>query len=81
MVRPQSIHDAVAAAVRDVGLCDEPSHMIRTILLRDRYFVGHKYRFDGGYAIWIAATDAIEVYSDDGSLLKTVALRPSEDAA
>jgi hypothetical protein len=60
------------------GLASGPASLMRTILLRDRYFVGHKYRFDGGYAVWLAETNMIEVYDDGGKLLKTVALGRSQ---
>ena len=38
---------------------------------------------DGGYAIRLAGKNAIEVYDDDGKLLKTVSLEETEkkDAA
>jgi hypothetical protein len=77
----ETIHDAVVAVLHSMGLCDDSGSLIRTILLRDRHFVGHKYRFDGGYATWIAAKNTIEVFGDDGKLLKTVALGRSEEAA
>jgi hypothetical protein len=78
MDRPATIHDLVAATLRSMGLCDDPACLIRTILLRDRYFVGQKYRFDGGYAAWVAETNVIEVYGDDGKLLQTFPLGRSE---
>jgi hypothetical protein len=78
MDQPETIHDIVAATLRSMGLCQDPSSLIRTILLRDRYFVGHKYRFDGGWATWLVQTNVIEVYDDHGNLLKTVALGRSE---
>ena len=47
------------------------------------YFVGHKYRIDGGHAIRRAGTNAIEIYDNDGELLKTVSLGETDkkDAA
>jgi hypothetical protein len=74
MLPGNSIHDVVAAMLNEMGFCVAPGSMIRTILLRDRYFVGHKYRFDGGYAAWVAKTNVVEVYDDQGKLLKTEAL-------
>jgi hypothetical protein len=68
-----TIHDTVAATLTEMGLCEAPAAFVRTVLIRDGYFVGEKYRFDGGYAAWIAATSMIEVYDDAGKLLKTVA--------
>jgi hypothetical protein len=68
-VQPESIYESVVAAITDSGF-SEPSSMIRTILLRDRRFIGEKYRFESGYAIWHAEGSTVEVYNDDGSLLK-----------
>ena len=75
---PETIRDTVAAVLRKMGLCEDPGAMLWTILFRDRHFVGHKYRFDGGYAAWVAETNVIEVYGDDGKILTTVALGRSK---
>jgi ABC-type Fe3+-hydroxamate transport system substrate-binding protein len=63
-----------------MGIC---AVSMRTILIQKGYFVGHKYRFDGGYAIRLAGKNAIEIYDDDGKMLKTVSLEEIEkkDAA
>ncbi len=74
----ETIHDIVAATLCDMGLCQAPAALIHTILLRDGHFIGHKYRFDGGYAAWVAATNVIEVYGDDGKLVRTIILTRSE---
>jgi hypothetical protein len=68
------IHDAIEALLREMGLCAAPAPLLRTILVHDGYFVGEKYRFDGGCATWMAKTNVIEVCDDEGKLLKTVAL-------
>jgi hypothetical protein len=73
------IHEAVAATLAEMGLCKVPPAFIRTVLIRDGYFVGEKYRFDGGCAIWLAKTSAIEVYDDDQNLLKTVNVETSDE--
>jgi hypothetical protein len=78
MDQPATIHDVVAATLRSMGLCRDPASLIRTILLRDCHFIGHKYRFDGGYAAWVAETNIIEVYDGDGKLLTTFALGTTE---
>ena len=41
------------------------------MLMHDGYFVGWKFRYDGGHAIMRAGSNAIECYADDGTLLKT----------
>ena len=57
-----------------MGICVS----IRTILIQNGYFVGHKYRFDGGYAIRLAGKNEIEFYDQAGVLLKTVSLGETE---
>ena len=67
-------HDSVTAALAATGICAS----MRTILIQKGYFVGHKYRFDGGYAIRLAGKNVIEVYDDVGKLLKTVTLEETD---
>ncbi len=82
MEPPETGHDIVAATLRNMGLCQVPASLIHTILLRDGHFVGQKFRFDGGYAAWVAATNVIEVYGDDGKLVQTIVLtRPESGEA
>ncbi len=64
----QSIQERVAATLAELGL-PAPTSFIQTILMKDGYFVGHKLRYDGGYAILRAGT--IEFYDGQGRLLKT----------
>jgi hypothetical protein len=46
-----------------------------TAIIKKGYLVCHKYRFDGGYAVWLMIQkNAIEIYDNDGKLLKTVTL-------
>ncbi len=71
------VRDAVTATLRELGAC--AAAPIRTILIQNGYFVGHKYRFhDGGYAVWLLEKKAIEIYDNDGELLKTVSLEVTE---
>jgi hypothetical protein len=72
-----TLHDLVFATLAEMDLASTQESLIRTILLRDGFFVGHKYRFDSGYAVWVAETNVIEVYDDEGKLLKTVPLGSS----
>ena len=78
MGQSQSIQDVVAATLAEMGLCSAPAALLHTVLIHDRYFVGHKYRFDGGYAVWLVQTNVIEIYGDDGKLLKTLTLEATE---
>ena len=67
--------DFVTATLREMGIGTPP---MRTILIQKGYFVGHKYRFDGGYAIRLAGKNEIEIYDDAGKLLKTVSSEETE---
>ncbi len=71
----EEVHDVVVATLREMGLCAAPS---RTILIQKGHFIGHKYRFDGGYAIRMAGKNVVEVFDDDGKVFKTVRLEESD---
>ena len=74
------IHDLMAATLSELGL-PAPTNFIQTMLMKDRYFVGWKFHYDGGYAIWLADGSTIEFYDERGKLLKTVALEDERGAA
>jgi hypothetical protein len=65
---PESVSEVVAAALRGMGLEADEAALNRTILIRDGNFVGHKFRFDGGYALWLAEKGVLEVYTDSGNM-------------
>ena len=58
--------------LKELGL--DAAALSHTLLIRDGYFVGFKYRFDGGCAVWLIEKKVIEVYDGDGKLLKTAIL-------
>ncbi|MEN6602125.1 MAG: hypothetical protein ABFD86_06885 [Bryobacteraceae bacterium] len=76
----QSIHDLVAATITELGL-PAPDDIIQTILMKDRYFVGWKFRFDGGYVILRASDSTIEFYDEQRKLLKKVTSETETGAA
>jgi hypothetical protein len=55
--------------------------VIRTLLLRDRYFVGHKFRCGGFQAVWLVGGDEIEFYDEGGTLMRTIRLEADEKRA
>lgn len=75
MNQPRSISEVVAATLQEMGL---PAPTFRTILLRDRHFVGYKWHFDGGYAVCPAEENVIKLYDDEGKLLKRAALEEGD---
>ena len=75
-----SIQDLVAATLAELGL-PAPTNIIQTMLMHDGYFVGWKFRYDGGYGVLHAGGNTIEVYDEQGTLLKTVALEDKRGEA
>jgi hypothetical protein len=50
----------------------------QTILIKDRYFVGHRYRCGELQAVVLAGATVIEFYDKTGRLLKSVGLEETE---
>ena len=75
-----SIHELVSGTLAKLGV-PAPATVIQTMLMKDGYFVGHKLRYDGGYAICLAGGNIIEFYDEQGTLLTTVALEAETGAA
>ena len=80
MDQATSMRDLVAATLTELGL-PAPESLIQTLLLQDGYFVGYKFRYEGGYAILRADRDKLAFYDDDGTLLKTVPVSIDQGAA
>lgn len=76
----QSIHETVAAAVADLGL-PAPASFIQTMLLKDGYFVGWKLRYDGGHALLHSSGNTLELFDDEGTLMKTTVLNAEQKVA
>ncbi len=76
----ESVQDRVAATLAELGL-PAPTNIIQTMLMKARYFVGWKLRYDGGCAVLRAEANSIEIYDEQGSLLKTVTLKDGKGAA
>ena len=75
-----SIFDVVQATLNEMGL-PAPDSPVRTILLHDRCFVGEKYRFDGGYVVWLVEKKVVEVFDNEGKSLKTIEITTDREAA
>ena len=75
-----SIHDVLTATLSGLGL-PAPANVIETFLLKNRYFVGQKFRYNGGYAVALADGSTVEFFDEQGTLLKTVALETENGAA
>jgi hypothetical protein len=75
-----SIIDSVMATLAELGL-PSPIIVIQTMLMQDGYFVGWKFRYDGGCAILPTDRKTMECYDEQGQLVKTVALDAERKAA
>ena len=75
-----SIEDLVAATLTEFGM-PAPANFIQTMLMRDGFFFGWKFRYDGGHAILRADGNAMEFYAEDGKLLKTVTVEAKKEEA
>ena len=47
---------------------------IETILLRDRFYVGRKYRAGGYQVIWWIEKNVVEVFDEDGQVVESIGL-------
>lgn len=70
--------DFLAQTFAELGATD-PTSTIRTVLLKDRYFVGHRFRCEGFQAVWLAGGSVVEFYDEKGTLLKTVSVEAPEE--
>ena len=68
------IHDFVEATFSKLGM-PGPIDGCETLLIEDGLFAGHKFHFDGGYALWAAGWGAVEFYDEDGELVRRVAVK------
>jgi hypothetical protein len=75
-----AIQNLVAATLTELGL-PTPINLIQTMLMRDGYFFGHKFRYDGGHAILQADGNTIDFYDEKGMLLNAIMLETEREAA
>jgi hypothetical protein len=79
---PDFLQQLVAKTFAELGASDSTS-VIRTLLLKDGYFAGQKFRCEGFQAVLLTGRDEIEFYDEGGTLLKTIRVeaRDQEQAA
>ena len=63
--------EEIAATLADLSL-PTPTNLIQTMLMKDGYFVGWKFRYDGGYAVLLSDSGTMELFDERGTVLKTV---------
>jgi len=69
-----SIYNLVVATFSKLGM-PPPIDVRETLLIKDGFFIGHKFRCDGGYALWASGWNTVEFYDENGKLLKLVAVK------
>jgi hypothetical protein len=75
-----SIGEVLATILNDLGQ-PAPGYILKTLLLRDGHVVGHKYRYNGGYAVLQVGSNTIEVFGRNGELLATATINADNIAA
>jgi hypothetical protein len=75
-----SIQGKVTATLSELGQ-PAPTNFIQTMLMKDGYFVGWKSRYDGGSAILHTGGNVMEVFDEEGTLLKTIGLEDKTEEA
>jgi hypothetical protein len=73
-----SLEKIVSSILKEMGVA-APDNMIRTLALREGCLVAEKFRYDGGYAVWLVGSEAVNFYDDDGRLLKKAHINPPKD--
>jgi hypothetical protein len=76
----QPIPERVATTLSELGL-PSPTNLIQTMLMHDGYFVGWKFRYDGGCAILHIGGNSIELFDEQGVLLKSVVVEAAKAEA
>lgn len=71
-----SLNQVLAKNFAELGASEGP--LTRTILIKDRYFVGHRYRCGGLQAVVLVGAKEIEFCDETGELLKSVSLEETE---
>lgn len=68
---PDSLHALLAKTFAELGAIGP---VVRSLLLRDRFYAGQKFRCEGVQAVLLAGGNEITFYDEGGTLLKTVIL-------
>ena len=68
------VREKALAALRAVGA--PGGDCMETILTKDRFFVGRRFRLGGFAAVWLAGEREIKIIGDDGRLIE---VQPLDD--
>ncbi len=75
MHQSPSIDEFVKNALLTLGI-PAPASLACTLLLQEGRLFAQKYRYKGGYAVWLAGGRSVEFYAEDGAMIKSVAIEP-----
>lgn len=68
------------ASAREL-ISDYGDEIVESILLKDGHYIGRKFRFDGGHAIWKCGDLQLSIYGQDGALVKRIVLSSEQRQA
>ncbi len=64
------LRQTIVAAVADLG--EKTDECKESVLIREGFFFGRQFRFEGVRAVWCAEDEVVRLYSDDAQLLRTL---------
>ena len=70
----KSVQDVVVATLKEMGLCPAPGTLLHTFALSEGRLVAQKFFYEGGYAVWVAGSETVSFYDEDGGFLRSVSL-------
>jgi hypothetical protein len=70
--QPDQISQIIASIFTQKGI-NPP--FIETILLRDGFYVGRKYRAGGFQVVWWIEKNVVDVFDEDGQVVETIELQ------
>jgi len=73
----EEILQHVGVTFRKLG-ADEGSEITRTVLLKDRYFVGYRFGCGGLRAVWFADSGVLKFHDAEGKLVRKIQLDGEE---
>lgn len=76
-MQPDALFQTISTAFAELG-ASEPQAISRSLLLREGFFVGHRFRCGELQAIWSPDSGVVEFFDPDGEPLRSVSLEQEE---
>jgi hypothetical protein len=73
------IHQRMAAALAELGRPEARCHRTQ-ILIRKGFCLGRQFEYEGVRVVWLIDQAELDLYDDDGQLLKRVSLADEPSA-